>query len=102
MPVSQTLLTLIKPKSKLNYMANLRYNLVYQPEPEGGFTVIVPALPGCITYGKNLKEAKKMAIDAIDGYIISLVKHNEPIPSDNESFIGTIDIKAGLKKKAYA
>ena len=81
---------------------HLHYNLVFQPEPEGGFTVIVPALPGCITYGKNLKEARSMAIDAIQCYISSLLKHNEPIPSDNESFISSINIKAGLKSKAYA
>jgi predicted RNase H-like HicB family nuclease len=52
----------------------LRYNVIFRPEPEGGFTVLVPSLPGCITYGRNLKEAKKMAIDAIKGYIASLKK----------------------------
>lgn len=79
-------------------MQHLHYNVIFQPEPEGGYTVIVPALPGCISYGRNLKEAKKMAIDAIKGYVASLKKHNEPIPSDNESFISTIDIST----KAYA
>ena len=43
----------------------LHYNLIFKPEPEGGFTVIVPTLTGCVTYGKNLKEAKDMAQDAI-------------------------------------
>lgn len=67
-------------------MVNMRlhYNIVLQPEPEGGFTVTVPALPGCITYGKNLVEAKRMAFDAIMGYITSLQNHKEPIPSDND------------------
>jgi antitoxin HicB len=45
------------------------FNLILRPEPEGGFTVIVPALPGCVTYGRNLAEAKDMAKDAIAGYI---------------------------------
>ena len=62
-------------------MKHLHYNLIFQPEPEGGFTVIVPALPGCITFGSTLEEAKSMAIDAIQGYLASLKKHNEPIPS---------------------
>jgi antitoxin HicB len=57
------------------------FNIVLRPEPEGGFTVIVPALPGCVTYGRTLAEAKKMAKDAISGYIASLTKHNEPIPA---------------------
>jgi len=71
----------------------LRYNVVFRPEPEGGFTVIVPSLPGCVTYGRNLKEAKKMAIDAIEGYVASLKKHREPVPTDEESFFGSVDIK---------
>ncbi|OGE80615.1 MAG: antitoxin HicB [Candidatus Doudnabacteria bacterium RIFCSPHIGHO2_01_FULL_45_18] len=73
-------------------MKNFHYNVIFQPVPEGGYTVIVPALPGCISYGQNLKQAKKMAIDAIQGYVASLKKHHEPIPSDNESFISSVDI----------
>ena len=59
----------------------LRYDIIFRPEPEGGFTVIVPSLPGCVTYGRNLNEAKKMAVDAIRGYIASLRKHKEIVPS---------------------
>jgi len=74
-------------------MKKLSYNVIFRPEPEGGFTVIVPSLPGCITYGKDLQEAKKMAVDAIKGYIISLKKHKESVPSDKESFFSSVDIK---------
>ena len=48
-----------------------------RPEPEGGFTVIVPSLPGCITYGSTLREAKQMAAEAIELYLESLAAHNE-------------------------
>lgn len=71
----------------------LRYNVIFRPEPEGGFTVIVPSLPGCVSYGRNLKEAKEMAIDAIKGYIASLRKHKEAIPTDEESFFTSVEIK---------
>ena len=70
-----------------------RYNVIFRPEPEGGFSVIVPSLPGCVTYGRDLKEAKKMATDAIKGYIASLRKHKEPIPTDEESFFTSVEIK---------
>jgi len=70
-----------------------RYNIIFRPEPEGGFTVIVPSLPGCVTYGKSLKEAKMMAIDAIGGYIASLRKHKEVIPTDEENFFTSVEIK---------
>lgn len=53
---------------------------------------MVPALPGCISYGRNLREAKQMILDAIVGYITSLKKHGEPIPSDEESFISLVQV----------
>lgn len=74
-------------------MSKLHYNIIFRAEPEGGFTVLVPALTGCITYGRNLLEAKKMAEDAIKGYIESLKKHKERIPFDNESFFTSIDLE---------
>ena len=73
-------------------MKYLQYNLVFRPEPEGGFTVIVPALPGCVTYGKNLLEAKKYAEDAIRGYVASMRKHNERMFSDEKSFISSVQV----------
>ena len=51
-----------------------------RPEPEGGFTVIVPSLTGCITYGETLREAKEMAKEAIELYLESLAAHNSFIP----------------------
>ena len=38
----------------------LNYRILLREEPEGGFTVLVPSLEGCITYGETLDEAKKM------------------------------------------
>jgi antitoxin HicB len=57
-----------------------QFNVVLQPEPESGFTAIVLVLPGCVTYGRTLAEARKMAEDAISTYIESLKKHGEPVP----------------------
>ena len=71
----------------------LRYNLIFKPEPEEGFTVIVPSLPGCVTYGKDLREARKMAMDAIRGYIVSLKKHGEQIPTDEGNFFTSVEIE---------
>ena len=70
----------------------LRYNVVFRAEPEGGFTVIVPSLPGCVTYGKDLQEAKRMAADAIRGYIVSLRKHKETVPIEGDSFFAAVDV----------
>ena len=74
----------------------IHYNTIFKIEPEGGFTVIVPSLPGCVTYGKNLEEAKEMAIDAIEGYLESLKKHGELIPSDEADFLTHLEIKSPI------
>lgn len=85
-------------------MQILRYTIVLQPEPEGGFTVTVPALPGCITYGRDLREAKRMAVDAIGAYLASARKHKEPVPSERDSFITSVELKqpARVRIPAYA
>lgn len=62
----------------------LSYKILLRPEPEGGYTVNVPALPGCITYGETLEEAKINAKEAIELYIESLKEHGEDIPSDSD------------------
>ncbi len=61
--------------------ARCRYNVMLRPEPVGGYTAMVPALPGCVTYGRTVEEAREMARDAIAGYTASLRKHNEPVAS---------------------
>ena len=78
-------------------MSNYHFNLVFRPESEGGYTVIVPALPGCITYGKTLDEAKAMAKDAIEGYLASQAKHSEEIRDDAESLISSLDLEKNLQ-----
>lgn len=62
-----------------------RYTIILYPEPEeGGYSVIVPALPGCATQGDTLEEAIAMAKDAIALYIEDLEKHGEAVPEEEE------------------
>ncbi len=70
-----------------------RFNIIFRPEPQGGFTAIVPALPGCVTYGRTLAEARKMVKDAISGYVESLKKHKEPIPTDEDTLVASLDLE---------
>lgn len=59
------------------------YHVVYEAEAEGGYTVIVPALPGCITYGRTKAEASRNAREAIRGYLEDMINHGEELPEDN-------------------
>ena len=62
----------------------LSYRILLRQEPEGGYTVIVPSLPGCVTYGDTVEEAIEMAKEAIELYIESLKEHGEEIPTEEE------------------
>ena len=42
------------------------YTFVFNPEPEGGYTVTCPALPGLVTYGETLDEARENLKDALE------------------------------------
>ncbi|PKQ66597.1 type II toxin-antitoxin system HicB family antitoxin [Raineya orbicola] len=61
------------------------YRIILQKEPEGGYTVFVPALSGCITYGETIDEAIEMAKEAIEVYIEELKDRGEPIPDDSNT-----------------
>ena len=63
-------------------MKQLTYRILLTPEDEGGFSVSVPALPGCFTQGETIEEAISMTKEAISVYIESLEKDGEPIPND--------------------
>jgi predicted RNase H-like HicB family nuclease len=58
------------------------YTVIYERLLEGGYQVIVPALPGIVTYGRTLEEAREMAEDAIRCHIRALLKDGEDIPDD--------------------
>jgi antitoxin HicB len=76
-------------------MAKTRYrdNIMLRPEPEGGYTALLPALPGCVTYGRTVDEAREMARDAISGYIASLRKHNDTVPTDDNTLVASLDLE---------
>ena len=71
-------------------MKILKYRVLLRKEPEGGYTVIVPSLPGCITYGEDIDEALKMAREAIELYLESLNEQGEEIPNEDNTLEYTL------------
>lgn len=65
--------------------AEYAYTVLLRQEPEGGYTVTCPALPGLVSYGESLEEARHMAAEAIEAYLESLQKDGEPIPASDAS-----------------
>lgn len=56
--------------------------MIFNPLEEGGFDVIVPAIPEICTFGDTIEEAREMAEDAIKCYLESALERAEPIPPD--------------------
>jgi len=74
-------------------MKTLSYRILLRKEPEGGYTVIVPSLPGCVTYGDTIEEAIEMAKEAIELYIESLKEHGEEIPTEEGTLEYTLTVE---------
>jgi antitoxin HicB len=70
------------PGSKRNVAMgeDYRYSVVLRPEPEGGFTVRVPAIPEIVTYGESEDEAMANAREAIELVLESRAERGERIP----------------------
>lgn len=58
----------------------MKFKIIIEQDEDGYFVAECPNLPGCISQGKTLNEAKENIKEAVEGYLESLEKHNEPIP----------------------
>jgi predicted RNase H-like HicB family nuclease len=48
----------------------MRFKVVLEPSDEGGFTVYIPSLPGCISEGDSVEEAMKNIEEAAELYLV--------------------------------
>lgn len=66
-------------------MTKRQYTIILDPDlEEGGYTVTVPALPGCITQGETVAQCVERAEEAIAAYIESLLASGEPVPEETQ------------------
>ena len=68
-----------KQKTEYSYQINLI------PDEEGGYTVVVPLLPGCISYGATVEDATANVREAIQLHLENLAAHDQPVPPGNDS-----------------
>ena len=60
---------------------------------EEGYTVTVPALPGLVTEGRDLEEARAQAVDAIRCHVESLLEDGEPVPTEVEVGVERLEVE---------
>lgn len=73
---------------------NRTYKINLKKEEEGGYTVFVPSLPGCITYGETVDEAIDMAKEAIELYIEELQDRGDYVPDDSNVLEYSLNLMA--------
>ena len=83
---------IIRDQIKMERSSSLTYKLLLHKEPEGSYTVTVPALPGCVTYGENVDHAIEMAKEAIELYITELKSTGQEIPDDSETLEYSLNV----------
>jgi len=75
-------------------MTTLRYKILLRKE-DGAYTVIVPSLPGCLTFGHTVEEALEMAKEAIEGFMECMIARGEEVPVEtDEAMICTVAVEA--------
>lgn len=62
----------------LKYYMSLRYRIELVPDDDG-WSALVPELPGLVAAGDTIEEALSLLEDAKQGWIISSLKHGDPI-----------------------
>jgi predicted RNase H-like HicB family nuclease len=71
----------------------LQYTINLRPEPEGGYTVLVPALPEVVTYGETEPEALRMAREAIELALEVRRDDGDDIPDDVVPLVRTVTVQ---------
>ena len=75
--------------------STLSYTVVLEPQEDGGFTVLVPALPEVVTEGDSEEEALAMARDAIELVLAHRRAEGLPIPADAAPEVRRVTVAAG-------
>lgn len=72
-------------------MGSMRYTVIFEREPDGGYHAFCPALKGCHSQADTLEEAQRNIHEAVSLYLESLKAHGEEIPPE-ELLIRPIDV----------
>ena len=72
------------------------FNVVLEPQEEGGFLVLVPALPEVVTEGDTEAEALEMAREAIELAIDHRRDRGEPVPAGASSRLRQVTISGAV------
>lgn len=61
---------------------SMRYTVILEQEPDGGYVATVPALPGCVSQGETRDEVLRNIREAADLYIEDCIAAGDPVPTE--------------------
>lgn len=76
---------------------DLQITVLFEEEPEGGYTVTVPSVPGCVSYGKTLEKAKKNVQKALKLHLACIRAHSrskKSYPRSKNIIAAVLNLKA--------
>jgi predicted RNase H-like HicB family nuclease len=79
-----------------------KYTVLLEPQPEGGYHVFCPSLPGCHSEGETVEEALANIREAIEVYVESLVAHGEAVPSEAGWLITSAEVEPDAQAAGHA
>lgn len=100
----------MRNKESLDFYKSLRYAITLYEDDDGGYVAEVKDLPGCITQGDSLEEARRMLDEARELWLETAYELGRPIPlpSEDEEFSGRVLVRmpkhlhASLSQEAKA
>jgi antitoxin HicB len=87
--------TIKSTRQPLEHYLDLQYPFNVNADPDGGYVVVFPDLPGCMTQADTLDELFEMAEDARTGWIETEYElgHDIPLPSYPEEYSGKFNVR---------
>ncbi|HEY6345388.1 MAG TPA: type II toxin-antitoxin system HicB family antitoxin [Bryobacteraceae bacterium] len=73
----------------------MRYTVILEKEPDGGYVATVPALPGCVSQGDTREEALTNIREAADLYIEDCIASGDPVPAETDREY--VELKTGTR-----
>jgi predicted RNase H-like HicB family nuclease len=73
--------------------AEMTYAVVFE-KASHNWAAYVPDLPGCVTTGSTLEDARRLIAEAIEFHIEGMRLHGEPVPEPS-TVVGDVEIGAG-------
>ncbi len=74
------------------YTGSMKINAILEPQPEGGYTAYIPALPGCVSEGETQAAAKRNLLEALQGYLTVANKRSLSLAKANDGTIFSLQV----------